>query len=355
MNVSEFDFHLPEERIAQEPLADRAGSRMLALHRRQTRWEDTLFRRLPDYLRPGDCLVLNNTRVFPSRLLGQRKGVRALPVGANNPHRLEHLSTTVEVFLTRQHAEDPLVWDALVRPGRKLPVGEQIIFAEGFGAEIIGRAEFGERTVRFQVDGDLFALIEKHGHVPLPPYIHRADAPEDRERYQTVFAQQRGSVAAPTAGLHFTPEVLDACRQAGATIAELTLHVGLGTFQPLHEETVEKNHLHGELYAVTPEAAECINSASRRIAVGTTSTRTLESVWRDGRIHPGSGETSLFIYPGYRFQAVDALITNFHLPKSSLLMLVSAFAGQDFVLRAYQHAVAAEYRFFSYGDCMLIE
>jgi S-adenosylmethionine:tRNA ribosyltransferase-isomerase len=354
MNVSEFDFHLPEERIAQQPLADRAGARMLALHRGQMRWEDSLFQCLPEYLRPGDCLVLNNTRVFPSRLLGHRKGVRALPVGANNPHRFEHLSTTVEVFLTRQHPEDPLKWDALVRPGRKLPVGEQITFAEGFAAEIIGRGEFGERTVRFHVEGDLFALIERHGHVPLPPYIHRADAPEDRDRYQTVFARQRGSVAAPTAGLHFTPEVLDSCRQAGASIAYLTLHVGLGTFQPLHDETVEHNHLHGELYEVTPEAAEQINSASRRIAVGTTSTRTLESVSRDGRVHPGSGETSLFIYPGYRFQAVDALITNFHLPKSSLLMLVSAFAGKEFVLRAYQHAVSAEYRFFSYGDCMLI-
>ena len=258
------------------------------------------------------------------------------------------------MFLSRQHYEDPFIWDALVRPGRKLPVGEQITFAEGFGAEIVGRGEFGERTVRFHVEGDLFTLIEQHGHVPLPPYIHRADAPEDRDRYQTVFAQQRGSVAAPTAGLHFTPEILDACRQAGACIAYLTLHVGLGTFQPLHEDTVENNHLHGELYEVTPEAADLINSASRRIAVGTTSTRTLESISRGGRVHPGSGETRLFIYPGYRFQAVDALITNFHLPKSSLLMLVSAFAGKDFVLRAYQHAVNAEYRFFSYGDCMLI-
>lgn len=354
MNVSEFDYHLPEERIAQQPLADRAASRMLVLHRAERRWEDSFFRRLPEFLKPGDCLILNNTRVFPSRLLGHRKGVRALPVGANNPHRFEHLSKTVEVFLTRQHPGDPLLWDCLVRPGRKLPVGEVITFAEGFAAEITGRGEFGERTVRFHADGDLFALIEQHGHVPLPPYIHWPDSPDDRDRYQTVFAERRGSVAAPTAGLHFTPEVLDACRDAGASVAQITLHVGLGTFQPLHEETVENNHLHGELYEVTPEAADLINRASRRIAVGTTCTRTLESVARDGRVHPGSGETSLFIYPGYRFQAVDALLTNFHLPKSSLLMLVSAFAGKDFVLRAYEHAVAAEYRFFSYGDCMLI-
>ncbi|MDZ7639902.1 MAG: tRNA preQ1(34) S-adenosylmethionine ribosyltransferase-isomerase QueA [Bryobacterales bacterium] len=354
MNISDFDYHLPEERIAQQPLDDRAASRMLVLDRQGENWEDSLFRSLPEYLRPGDCLVLNNTRVFPCRLLGHREGVHALPIGEHNPRREEHLSRVVEVFLTWQSDEDPLVWSALVRPGRKLRVGEIIHFAEGFAAEITGRGKFGERSVRFHAEGDLFALIEQYGHVPLPPYIHRADAPQDRDRYQTVFAGQRGSVAAPTAGLHFTPEVMEACRQAGATIAELTLHVGLGTFQPLREECVEKNHLHAERFEVTPEAAEIVNAATRRIAVGTTSTRTLESIARNGKVRPGSGETSLFLYPGYRFQAVDALITNFHLPKSSLLMLVSAFAGKEFTLRAYQHAVAREYRFFSYGDCMLI-
>lgn len=354
MHVSDFDYHLPSELIAQQPLEDRAASRMLAVDRERRRWRDAQFRSLPEFLHPGDCLILNDTRVFPCRLFGHRADVHALPVGAHNRHRDERLSREVEVFLTRQSAGDPLVWNALVRPGRKIPVGERITFAEGFAAEITGRGEFGERTLRFQVEGDLFSLIERHGHVPLPPYIHRTDSAEDRERYQTVFADRRGSVAAPTAGLHFTPEVLAACRDAGAAVAVVTLHVGLGTFQPLHDEVVEKNRLHAERYEVTEEAAGIINAASRRIAVGTTSTRTLESVFRDGCVHPGSGETSLFLYPGYRFQAVDALITNFHLPKSSLLMLVSAFAGKDLTLNAYNYAVSQHYRFFSYGDCMLI-
>ncbi|MCC6264253.1 MAG: tRNA preQ1(34) S-adenosylmethionine ribosyltransferase-isomerase QueA [Bryobacterales bacterium] len=354
MHVSDFDYFLPAERIAQQPLQDRAASRMLVLDRRLGEWRDSQFRSLPEFLGPGDCLILNDTRVFPSRLFGHREGVHALPVGANNRHRAEHLSGEVEVFLTRQSADDPLVWNALARPGRKLPVGERITFAEGFSAEITSRGEFGERTLRFQVEGDLYSLIERHGHVPLPPYIRRTDFPEDRDRYQTVFADHRGSVAAPTAGLHFTPEVLAACRDAGASIAVVTLHVGLGTFQPLHEDVVEKNRLHAERYEVSAEAAGIINAATRRIAVGTTSARTLESVCREGRVHPGSGETSLFLYPGYRFQAVDALLTNFHLPKSSLLMLACAFAGTELTLKAYNHAVAHEYRFFSYGDCMLI-
>lgn len=353
MNVGDFDYRLPEELIAQQPLAIRSASRMLVLDRGGHQWEDSQFQALPHFLRPGDCLILNDTRVFPCRLFGHRKGVNAVPVGAHNPHRDEFLTRAVEVFLTRQSA-DPLVWSALVRPGRKLPVGEVITFAEGFAAEITGRGEFGERTVRFEVEGDLITLLERYGHIPLPPYIRRADSSSDRDRYQTVFADHLGSVAAPTAGLHFTPEVLAACRDAGATIAEVTLHVGLGTFQPLHEDIVEKNQLHAERYEVTPEAAETINAATRRIAVGTTSTRTLESVARDGRIFPGSGETRIFLYPGYRFQAIDALITNFHLPKSSLLMLVSAFAGKDFTISAYDYAVAQQYRFFSYGDCMLI-
>lgn len=354
MHVGEFDYQLPEELIAQEPLPERAASRMLILERKRHHWVDSHFRVFPEYLRPGDCVILNNTRVFPCRLLGHREGVHAVPIGENNPHRGEHLSRIVEVFLTRQSEEDPLVWNALVRPGRKLPVGEVVHFADGFSAEIIGRGEYGERVVRFQSTGDVVALIERHGHVPLPPYIHRADVPADRERYQTVFAEGRGSVAAPTAGLHFTTEILDACRQAGAVIAEITLHVGLGTFQPLHMDTVEQNRLHGERYEVNAEAADRINAASRRIAVGTTSVRTLESIAENGRVKPGSGETSLFIYPGYRFQLVDAMLSNFHLPKSSLLMLVSAFAGTEFTLSAYEHAVEERYRFFSYGDCTLI-
>lgn len=367
MQLSDFHYHLPEELIAQEPLAERDASRMLVLDRAATRVSDSLVRELPSLLTPGDCLVLNNTRVFPSRLLGRREGRNAMPVGKHNPRRWEHLSGEVEVFLTSRHAEDPLLWEALVRPGRKLPVGECVHFADGFFAEIVGRGEFGERTVRFHCPPEaLMSLLEQHGHVPLPPYIHRPDAPPDRERYQTVYARreqqtaatgpagQPGSVAAPTAGLHFTPDLLARCKEAGAVVAEVTLHVGLGTFQPLRHREVEQNHLHSESYEVTPEAAERINTARRRIAVGTTSVRTLESAARVGRVQPGSGDTSLFIYPGYRFQAVDALLTNFHLPESSLLMLVSAFAGREFTLDAYRHAVAGRYRFFSYGDCMFI-
>ncbi|MCZ2157257.1 MAG: tRNA preQ1(34) S-adenosylmethionine ribosyltransferase-isomerase QueA [Bryobacterales bacterium] len=354
MQVSDFEYYLPERLIAQRALDDRTSSRMLVLDRRRQAWEDSQFHLLPAYVEPGDCLILNDTRVFPSRLYGHRQGVRALPVGHNNPHRHEHLSTVVEVFLTRQSDQDPMLWDALVRPGRKLPVGEIVTFAEGFSAEIIRRGQFGERGIRFHADGDLFTLIERYGHVPLPPYIHREDSPEDRARYQTVYAGPRGSVAAPTAGLHFTPDVLDACCRAGAVIAKITLHVGLGTFQPLREPVVENNHLHAERYEISAESASLINAAKRRIAVGTTSARALESAMRDGGVAEGAGETSIFIYPGYRFRAVDAMLTNFHLPKSSLLMLVSAFAGRDFTLRAYNHAVASEYRFFSYGDCMLI-
>ncbi len=344
---------------------------MLVLDRVRGTFGDGMVRNLPDLLKPGDCLVLNNTRVFPSRLLGRRQGVRAIALGKNNPKRFGNLSGEVEVFLTKRVGEDPLAWEALVRPGRKLPVGELVWFAEGFGAEITGRGEFGERTVRFLCAAeDLMPLLEQYGHVPLPPYIRRTDSPGDRERYQTVFArssiggqtgapcpgrlEEAGSVAAPTAGLHFTPELLGRCRDAGATVAEVTLHVGLGTFQPLREQQVEANRLHAERYHVGEAAAEAINQARRRVAVGTTSVRTLESAAREGRVYPGDGDTNLFIYPGYRFQMVDAMLTNFHLPESSLLMLVSAFAGREFVLNAYGHAVERRYRFFSYGDCMFV-
>lgn len=356
MQVSDFHFHLPEELIAQAPAAERDHSRMLLLDRASGAWRDSLFRELPHRLRPGDCLVLNNTRVFPSRLLGHREGLRSLPVGRKNPRRREHLSGEIEVFLTRQHEEDPLLWDALVRPGRKMPIGERVRLGEDLHAEVVGRGEFGIRTVRFDCHpDDLMPLIQEHGHVPLPPYIRRPDDAADRERYQTVYAAAQGSVAAPTAGLHFTPEVLEQCRQAGARIAEVTLHVGLGTFQPLRHTEVEANTLHAERYEITPEAADLINAASRRVVIGTTSARTLESAAEDGRLRPGSGETRIFIYPGHRFQMVDALLTNFHLPESSLLMLVCALAGQNLTLDAYRHAVAARYRFFSYGDCMFIE
>ncbi|MCX6628976.1 MAG: tRNA preQ1(34) S-adenosylmethionine ribosyltransferase-isomerase QueA [Candidatus Solibacter sp.] len=351
MQLADFDYHLPEECIAQEALADRAASRMLVVHRREGRWEDRVFRDLPEYLHPGDCLVVNDSRVFPARLFGHRAGVHALPIGKNNPRVREHLSGVAEVLLLRSVSADGRDWQALVRPGRKLPVGERIAFAVGLEGEIVARGEFGERTVRFHGDSDLYAAFDRIGHVPLPPYIKRADSPADRDRYQTVFARERGSVAAPTAGLHFTPEVLARCRQAGAEQAFVTLHVGLGTFQPLHDEVVEQAKLHSEHYRITPPNAAAINAAQRVLAVGTTSVRTLETAARTGRLE---GETDIFLYPGAAFLKTGAMLTNFHLPRTSLLLLVCAFAGQDLMLAAYRHAVISEYRFYSYGDCMLI-
>jgi S-adenosylmethionine:tRNA ribosyltransferase-isomerase len=355
MNLADFDFPLPEELIAQEALADRAASRMLVVYREESRWEDRRFREFPEFLRAGDCLVLNDSRVFPARLFGHRAGVRALPIGANNPKRREHLSGEAEVFLLRPADSSGRVWEALVRPGRKLPVGERIRFSDQLEAEIVARGEFGERTLRFEGTSDLFEEFEKIGHVPLPPYIKRPDTAADRDRYQTVFAREHGSVAAPTAGLHFTPEILEACRRRGADIATVTLHVGLGTFQPLHTERVEEAHLHTERYAITEENAARLRAASRRVAVGTTSVRTLETAWRRGEMR---GETDIFIYPGIdpgqAFQAVGAMLTNFHLPRTSLLLLVCAFAGTELALAAYRHAVEERYRFYSYGDCMLI-
>lgn len=304
---------------------------MLVLHRAGQRWEDRAFRDLPEYLRPGDCLVLNNSRVFPSRLYGHREGFHG----------------RVEVFLTRALSDDQLTWTALVRPGRKMRTGEIIRFSDDLSAKIVGRGEFGERTIHFLCHGDIYRHLDAIGHVPLPPYIHRPDTPEDRERYQTVFARRTGSIAAPTAGLHFTPEALEGCRAAGAETAFVTLHVGLGTFQPIHHENIEDVKLHSEHIEIDAGNHARISAAQRRIAVGTTSVRTLET----GRT---VGETDIFIYPGHVFKYVDAMLTNFHLPKSSLFILVSAFAGRDLALAAYQHAVAERYRFFSYGDCMLI-
>jgi len=354
MLLSEFDYALPPDRIAQEPLADRASSRMLVLYRRERRWEDRWFRELPQFLKASDCLVLNDTRVFPSRLYGRRRGVRALPIGKRNPRRHEYLSGQVEVFLLRPVSEDHKTWQALVHPGRKMHVGERVVFAPDLEAEVLARGSYGERTVRFLCEGDLYQRLETVGHVPLPPYIRRPDRPEDRERYQTVFARERGSVAAPTAGLHFTPEVLAECRAAGAEIAWVTLHVGFGTFQPIRTETVERHRMHPEFFRVTEEEARKMRAASRLVAVGTTAVRTLETVARSGELRAAQGETDLFIYPGFEFRATGALLTNFHLPKSSLLLLVCAFAGREFVLEAYRHAVEAGYRFYSYGDCMLI-
>jgi S-adenosylmethionine:tRNA ribosyltransferase-isomerase len=354
MLLSDFDYHLPEELIAQQPLEDRAASRMLVLHRKEQRWEDRAFRELPHFLSPGDCLVLNDSRVFRSRLYGKREGVRSLPVGKRNPARHEHLKGQVEVFLVRPKGGDPRVWTALVHPGRKMHIGERVHFDEGLVAEVIERGEFGERTLRFDHDGDLIEVFNRIGHVPLPPYIRRADEAADRERYQTIFAREPGSVAAPTAGLHFTPEVLDDCRSAGAAIARVTLHVGLGTFQPIRAEVVEEHKLHSEFFEVTEENAACMRSASRLVATGTTSVRTLETMGLRGGLAAMRGETDIYIYPGFRFRHVGAMLTNFHLPRSSLLLLVSAFAGREFTLAAYRHAVEARYRFFSYGDSMLI-
>jgi S-adenosylmethionine:tRNA ribosyltransferase-isomerase len=351
VDLSTFDYHLPEELIAQQALTDRAASRMLVVHRREGRWEDRAFRELPEFLRPGDCLVLNDSRVFPARLFGHRAGVRSLPIGKNNPKRHEYLSGAVEVFLLRSVSADGRDWEALVRPGKKMRVGERIRFAEELEGEIVARGEFGERTVRFSGTEDLFATFERIGHVPLPPYIKRQDEAADRERYQTVFARERGSVAAPTAGLHFTGEVLERCRERGAEIAHVTLHVGLGTFQPLHTEKVEEAKLHSERYAISPENAARVRGAQRVVAVGTTSVRTIESAEQSGQL---SGETDIFLYPGYEFRRVGAMLTNFHLPKTSLLLLVCAFAGTELALAAYRHAVENRYRFYSYGDCMLI-
>jgi len=354
MRLSDFDYLLPPELIAQEPLADRAASRMLVLYRDRQRWEDRLFREFPDFLGPGDCLVLNDSRVFPARLYGRRAGVRALRVGRKNPARKLHLKGRVEVFLLRPSAEDPFVWQVLVRPGRKMRPGERISFDKDLEAEILHWGRFGERTVRFRCQGDLLERLEQIGHVPLPPYIRRPDKPEDRERYQTVYARRTGSVAAPTAGLHFTPEILELCRGAGVEIAWVTLHVGLGTFQPVRCDPIEQQRLHAESFEITEEDAARMRAAKRLVAVGTTSVRAIETAMRVQGLAAMRGETDLFIYPGFEFRATGALLTNFHLPRSSLLMLVCAFAGRELTLAAYRHAVEARYRFYSYGDCMLI-
>jgi S-adenosylmethionine:tRNA ribosyltransferase-isomerase len=354
MQLSLFDYHLPEDRIAQQPLEDRAASRMLVLHRREGRWEDRQFRELPDFLGAGDCLVLNDSRVFPSRLYGRRSGVGALPIGAGNPKLHEYLSGQVEVFLLRPVSEDCKIWLTLVHPGRKMRVGERVHFGEKLEAEVLARGLYGERTVQFRCEGDIYERLEEIGHVPLPPYIRRPDTAEDRQRYQTVFARETGSVAAPTAGLHFTAEVLARCRAAGAEAAHVTLHVGLGTFQPIHAEVLEEHRLHSEFYRIAEPEARQMRAASRLVAVGTTAVRTIETAARRGGLQESQGETELFLYPGCEFQVTGAMLTNFHLPKSSLLILVCAFAGTDFTLAAYRHAVEAGYRFYSYGDCMLI-
>jgi S-adenosylmethionine:tRNA ribosyltransferase-isomerase len=332
LKLSDFDYHLPEDLIAQEPPVERDGARMLVVHRASGHWEDRRFRDLPQCLSPGDCMVLNDSRVLPSRLL----------------------TTGAEVMLLEPVSPDAREWRALVRPGRKLRTGAVVRFDDRFSVEILAQGERGERTVRLLGDEDVYAAIDRLGHMPLPPYIKRPDSVEDRERYQTVFAQERGSVAAPTAGLHFTPETLQRCEQAGAHIARVTLHVGLGTFQPMDREDFGNHQLHYERYSISDGAWREIETARRVVAVGTTSVRTIESAMASGK---RAGSTNLFIHPGQgggEFRRVGAMLTNFHLPRTSLLLLVAAFAGPELALAAYRHAVEERYRFFSYGDCMLI-
>lgn len=330
MRLSDFDYGLPPELIAQEPLADRAGARMLVVDRARGQFFDEMFRSFPSFVRPGDCVVLNDTRVFPSRLFGEHeRGGR------------------VEVLLTEPLDAKCSTWNALARPARRLRAGDRVRITPELSVKVLSCGPFGERVVQFECTGDVYAILERVGHVPLPPYIRRADRPEDRERYQTVYARQRGSVAAPTAGLHFTEEVLERVKAAGAEIARVTLHVGLGTFQPLRTEILEEVKLHREWFSVPEQTIEKMNAARRVLAVGTTSVRAIES-------DPARHETDLFIYPGFQFRRTGAMLTNFHLPKSSLLLLVCAFGGTDLVLAAYRHAVEQRYRFFSYGDCMLI-
>jgi len=404
--VSDFDFPLPPELIAQHPPAERSASRLL--HMRGNSLRDTVFSEFPVLLRATDLLVTNDTRVLPARLFGHRSGSRAQRLSPANPASREFLRGQVEVLLTRRRAERPQperhplprtrqpvagaeqIWQALVRPGRKIMPGERLYFGanpesadEGalLEAEVLTRGEFGERTLRFLPVPDFFARLERLGHIPLPPYIDREDTAEDRARYQTVYARDPGSVAAPTAGLHFTDEIFGRLRDRGVETASVTLHVGLGTFAPIRTEVVEEHKLHTEWYQIPEETAEKIARAKRDgrrvVAVGTTTVRTLEYAAGQSEkqeqeqgqlshvsqqkadvghlITAHSGEADIFIYPGYKFQVVDAMLTNFHLPKSTLLMLVSAFAGRERVLEAYHHAVREQYRFFSYGDCMFIE
>lgn len=340
LKKSDFYFDLPEELIAQDPLEDRSSSRLLVLDKENGRVEHKIFKNITDYLRKGDCLVLNNTKVIPARLLGEREGT-----GAH-----------VEVLLLKRHEGD--VWETLVKPGKKCRPGSRLIFGEGLlKAEVLDMVDEGNRLIRFEYDGIFEEVLDKLGEMPLPPYItHKL---QDKNRYQTVYAKYEGSAAAPTAGLHFTPELLQEIESMGIKIAYVTLHVGLGTFRPVKEENILDHHMHSEYYQVSEEAADLINetkrSGGRIICVGTTSCRTVESAaTADGLIHAGCDNTEIFIYPGYQFKVLDCLITNFHLPESTLVMLVSALAGRDKVLNAYKEAIEEKYRFFSFGDAMFI-
>ena len=361
MRLDELDYVLPREQIAQRPLDRREASRLLLQDRSSGKLEDRLFAELPSLLRGDELLVLNNARVIPARLFGRRAGVPSEP-----PWRSERLTGKVEIFLTREL--DSGTWEVLVRPGRKIQVGERILFGEGeLEAEVLSRGELGLRTLHFiaRDQNNISQHFERLGHVPLPPYIERPDEASDRERYQTVFAKRPGAVAAPTAGLHFSTEILNSIRARGVEICELTLHVGLGTFEPIHSETLESHVMHSESYEIPIETAERIQAAQNAgrpiLAIGTTVVRALEDAAlraaESGAAHlvlPGKAVARLFIVPGFRFRVVQGLLTNFHLPRSTLLALVCAFAGREQVLAAYQHAVKAGYRFYSYGDCSLV-
>lgn len=340
MKTSDFNFALPPELIAQDPLEDRSSSRLMVLDRKTGQITHRIFHDITDYLHPGDCLVINDTKVIPARLIGQK----------------EETGAQIEILLLKRKEKD--VWETLVKPGKKCRPGAKVVFGNGeLRAEILEVLSDGNRLVQFSYEGIFEEVLDRLGQMPLPPYItHKL---KDRNRYQTVYAKYEGSAAAPTAGLHFTRELLKQIEDMGVSIARVTLHVGLGTFRPVKVENVLEHHMHSEYYHVSEEAANLINSTKKKggriISVGTTSTRTLESVAdEDGIIHPGSGNTEIFIYPGYRFKAIDCLITNFHLPESTLLMLVSALAGKEHILAAYEEAVRERYRFFSFGDAMFI-
>ncbi len=339
MKTSDFYYDLPKERIAQDPLEDRSSSRLMVVHSRSGRLEHRSFTDILEYLRPGDCIVRNDTKVIPARLFGVRADTGA----------------TVELLLLKREEGD--VWETLVKPGKKARTGARLIFGDGIlRGEIREVKEDGNRRIRFFYEGIFEEILDELGQMPLPPYItHKL---KEKERYQTVYARHEGSAAAPTAGLHFTEELFSQLREKGVEVATVTLHVGLGTFRPVKVEDVTRHHMHSEEYRITPEEADRINrvksAGGKIICVGTTSCRTIESATVDGRLQARSGETDIFIYPGYNFKIMDGLITNFHLPESTLLMLVSALAGREQIMRAYAEAVRAEYRFFSFGDAMLI-
>ena len=340
MKKEDFYFDLPEELIAQDPLEDRSGSRLLVLDKETGETEHHIFREIVNYLNPGDCLVINDTKVIPARLIGEKEGTGA----------------KVEVLLLKRKEND--IWETLVKPGSKMKPGARLVFGNGLlKAEVIGVVEEGNRLIRFEYEGIFEEILDQLGQMPLPPYItHQL---EDKNRYQTVYAKHSGSAAAPTAGLHFTPELLDEIKEKGVEIAHVTLHVGLGTFRPVKVENIQEHHMHSEFYRIEQSEADKINRAKeeghRVICVGTTSCRTVESAAdENGRLRECSGWTEIFIYPGYKFKVLDALITNFHLPESTLIMLVSALAGREHVLAAYEEAIRERYRFFSFGDAMFI-